>query len=135
MKVDFKRDVKPILEKGGPLNERAINILKLWIDQGAVWPADVKLSGAGGVIDDPELVAVTEIHKKILAASKENTEAEMKEYTDTVSGTTTFEMLPIPGGEFVMGSPDSEAKRESDEGPQHKVKLEPFWMGKHEVTW
>ncbi|MEP6664544.1 MAG: SUMF1/EgtB/PvdO family nonheme iron enzyme, partial [Verrucomicrobiota bacterium] len=22
-----------------------------------------------------------------------------------------------------------------DEGPQHKVKLDPFWMGEHEVTW
>jgi len=34
-----------------------------------------------------------------------------------------------------MGSPESEAGRNEDEGPQHKVKIEPFWMGKHEVTW
>lgn len=136
MKVDFARDVKPILEKGAPLDERSIGILKLWVDQGAAWPADVKLGGAGNAIQDPELAIVTEIHKKILAASKENAEAEMKKYTDTIVGPqVSFDMLPIPGGEFVMGSPDSETARKPDEGPQHKVKLDPFWMGKCEVTW
>ena len=44
-------------------------------------------------------------------------------------------MTPIKGGEFVMGSPDERSGRKPDEGPQHKVKIEPFWMGMHEVTW
>ncbi len=136
MKIDFARDVKPILEKGAPLDERAIGILKLWVDQGAVWPKDVKLGGAGGVIQDPELAGVTAIHKMILAASKENAEAEMKKYDDTISGTTiSFDMVPIPSGEFLMGSPATETNRQANEGPQHKVKLDPFWMGKCEVTW
>lgn len=47
----------------------------------------------------------------------------------------TFEMLPIPGGTFQMGSPEDEADRQEDEGPQHPVTVEPFWMGKCEVTW
>ena len=34
-----------------------------------------------------------------------------------------------------MGSPADEAKRNEDEGPQHPVKIAPFWMGKYEVTW
>lgn len=34
-----------------------------------------------------------------------------------------------------MGTPDSEKDRKQDEGPQHKVKIDPFWMGKYEVTW
>lgn len=64
------------------------------------------------------------------------TEAEMKPYTQRLRHTDIkFEMVPIPGGVFVMGSPDDEDGREEDEGPQHKVKIEPFWMGKHEVTW
>ncbi|MBW3541641.1 MAG: formylglycine-generating enzyme family protein [Planctomycetes bacterium] len=62
--------------------------------------------------------------------------AEMKPYTDEISGTeVTFDMVPIPGGEFLMGSPPDEKGRKEDEGPQHRVKIEPFWMGKHEVTW
>jgi formylglycine-generating enzyme required for sulfatase activity len=64
------------------------------------------------------------------------TEAEMKPYTESISGTdVTFDMLPIPGGTYVMGSPEGEKARKPDEGPQHKVTIEPFWMGKHEVTW
>ncbi|MCA9082232.1 MAG: SUMF1/EgtB/PvdO family nonheme iron enzyme, partial [Planctomycetaceae bacterium] len=64
------------------------------------------------------------------------TEAEMKPYKQALRDTdVTFEMLPIKGGEFVMGSPDGEAERVDDEGPQHKVKVDPFWMGKCEVTW
>jgi formylglycine-generating enzyme required for sulfatase activity len=62
--------------------------------------------------------------------------ADMKPYTQNIANTeVTFDMVPIPGGEFVMGSPASEQGRAEDEGPQHKVKIEPFWMGKHEVTW
>ncbi len=61
---------------------------------------------------------------------------KMAAYTQKISGTeVTFDMVPIPGGEFLMGSPDSEADRKDDESPQHKVKVSPFWMGKTEVTW
>ena len=60
----------------------------------------------------------------------------MKPYVETISGTTlTFEMLPIPGGTFTMGSPMTEEKRGEDEGPRHAVQTLPFWMGKCEVTW
>jgi formylglycine-generating enzyme required for sulfatase activity len=62
--------------------------------------------------------------------------ASMKRYTESIPGTEVkFEMVPIPGGSFVMGSPAGEAKRSADEGPQHPVKIAPFWMGMHEVTW
>lgn len=64
------------------------------------------------------------------------TEAEMKPYTQRLRHTeVSFDMVPIPGGEFLMGSPDSEPGRAEDEGPQHPVRVEPFWMGKCEVTW
>jgi formylglycine-generating enzyme required for sulfatase activity len=68
--------------------------------------------------------------------SQAATAAEMKPYTQRLRHTDVkFEMVPIPGGEFVMGSPEDEADRADDEGPQHKVRVEPFWMGKCEVTW
>ena len=31
-----------------------------------------------------------------------------------------MKLVEIPAGEFLMGSPDSEAGREKDEGPQHR---------------
>jgi formylglycine-generating enzyme required for sulfatase activity len=71
-----------------------------------------------------------------LPAAVATTEAEMKPYTDKIGGTdVTFDMVPIKGGKFKMGSPASEANRQDDEGPQIDIEIEPFWMGKHEVTW
>jgi formylglycine-generating enzyme required for sulfatase activity len=46
-----------------------------------------------------------------------------------------FDMVPVPGGTFMMGSPDNEPGRDADEGPRHAVKVESFWIGKFEVTW
>ncbi len=60
----------------------------------------------------------------------------MKSYAETIPGTNVkFEMVPIPGGTFRMGSPAGEPSRSDDEGPQHAVTIRPFWMGKTEVTW
>ncbi len=63
-------------------------------------------------------------------------DVEMKPYSQKVRGTDiSFDMVPIPGGEFMLGSAESEADRGDDEGPQVKVKIAPFWMGTTEVTW
>lgn len=60
--------------------------------------------------------------------------ADFKPYVEKV-GEVTFDMVPIAGGTFTMGSPDSEKGREKDEGPQVKVQVGPFWMAKVETTW
>jgi formylglycine-generating enzyme required for sulfatase activity len=60
----------------------------------------------------------------------------MVAYDETIPGTSvTFRMIPVPGGTFRMGSPDGEADRTSDEGPPVEVRVEPFWMGRCEVSW
>ena len=60
----------------------------------------------------------------------------MVPYTEKIPGTEiTFEMIPIPGGEFLLGSPEDETDRNADEGPQVRVKVAPFWMAKCEITW
>lgn len=46
-----------------------------------------------------------------------------------------FEMVWVPGGEFMMGSPGAEKGREAIEGPAHKVKVKGFWMAKFECSW
>jgi formylglycine-generating enzyme required for sulfatase activity len=46
-----------------------------------------------------------------------------------------FEMIRIPPGKFMMGSPSGEIDRYDDEGPQHAVTISKgFWLGKYEVT-
>lgn len=62
--------------------------------------------------------------------------ADMKPYAEPLEHTTyKIEMVPIAGGTFLMGSPESEAGRREDEGPQHEVEISPFWMSKYEITW
>jgi len=57
-------------------------------------------------------------------------------FTEEIPGTgILFEMVAIPGGVFEMGSPESEALRQPDEGPVRRVHLDSFWMGKAEVSW
>lgn len=61
---------------------------------------------------------------------------DAKPFEQVVPGTDIkFQMLPIPGGKFKMGSPESEKGRREDEGPQFEVEVEPFFMEAHEVTW
>ena len=45
------------------------------------------------------------------------------------------QMVSIPAGSFMMGSPASEADRYDDEGPQRRVTVPAFAAGKYEVTW
>ncbi len=54
-----------------------------------------------------------------------------QERHDPFSG---IDFVWVPEGCFQMGSPDSEAKRDSDEGQVHEVCVDGFWMGKYEVT-
>lgn len=57
-------------------------------------------------------------------------------FIETVPGTAaSISMIAVPGGEFLMGSPEGEAFRKSDEGPQKKVKVSDFFMGEIEITW
>ena len=61
---------------------------------------------------------------------------KLESYTQSIPGSDVkYDLVAIQGGEFLMGSPASEKGRKEDEGPQHKTKIEPFWMGKYEVTW
>ena len=50
-------------------------------------------------------------------------------------GGAELELVWIPPGKFVMGTPESEAGRVDDEGVQHRVTLsQGFWLGRYEVT-
>src|SRR6516164_3800498 len=50
------------------------------------------------------------------------TDAGMQAYTETIPGTkVSFTMVPIPAGEFDMGSPAGDPGHRSDEAPVHRV--------------
>jgi formylglycine-generating enzyme len=69
----------------------------------------------------------------ILMSFQLNRTAVFDPYTQKIPGTpVAFDMAPIPGGSFLMGSNNPEFP---DQNPAHEVQIAPFWMGTHEVTW
>lgn len=129
-------DIMP--PKGDPLTQEQTDTLKAWIEQGAPWPDGVTLEPK----KKPELDIASAVKESGYLISEvydivvEEMAAGMESYKVKIPDSRVdFEMVPIPGGEFVMGSPESESSRKDDEGPQIRVKVEPFWMGKYEVTW
>ncbi len=51
-------------------------------------------------------------------------------------GAACPQMVTIPAGSFLMGSPESEEGRDDDEGPMHEVTIaEAFAVGAYEVTF
>lgn len=45
-----------------------------------------------------------------------------------------FDVVEVPGGAFVMGSPEDEWGRDGDEGPQRRIVVRPFALGRYPVT-
>ncbi len=100
-----------------------------------VW-AEEQAGAAGGVNPRDDLVIKWLPEPYPVPDAEAKTEEEMKPYTEVISGTDLkFDMVPIRGGKFLMGSPEDEEGRKDDEGPQHEVMVEPFWMAKYETLW
>jgi formylglycine-generating enzyme required for sulfatase activity len=79
----------------------------------------------------PELTGLTKTRV-------EKTVQELVKLTEpkkSITNSIGMKLAWIPQGEFLMGSPDSEANRQPHEGPQHEVEItRPFYMGVYEVT-
>jgi formylglycine-generating enzyme required for sulfatase activity len=55
-------------------------------------------------------------------------------FIEDLGNGVTLEMAVIPGGIFMMGSPENEEGRHDKESPQHQVTVPSFFMGKYPVT-
>ena len=55
-------------------------------------------------------------------------------FTENLGNGVTLEMVKIPGGSFIMGAPKDEERSRYKKRPQHKVNIQPFFMGKYQVT-
>ncbi|HEY9802728.1 MAG TPA: formylglycine-generating enzyme family protein [Leptolyngbyaceae cyanobacterium] len=53
-------------------------------------------------------------------------------FEEELGRNVTIEMVFIPGGKFIMGSPNEEGHKA--EIPQHEVTIKPFFMSKYPVT-
>ena len=61
--------------------------------------------------------------------SVEESGRDIAPFTNTIG----MEMLPIPGGSFMMGGAESQSGR-PEELPAHRVSIKPFFMSRFEVT-
>ncbi|MCH9699357.1 MAG: SUMF1/EgtB/PvdO family nonheme iron enzyme [Gammaproteobacteria bacterium] len=89
--------------------------------------------------DDREVSAVTPIVSSDSSVNETKTKRARKPgtvYRDTLKdGSKGPEMVVIPAGSFMMGSPETEKDRDSDEGLQHRIEIsKPFALSRYEVT-
>ncbi|MEL7038575.1 MAG: formylglycine-generating enzyme family protein [Cyanobacteria bacterium J06592_8] len=55
-------------------------------------------------------------------------------FTEELGNGIGLDMVLIPGGTFLMGSPEDELESRDNERPQHEVTLQPFFMGRYTIT-
>ena len=57
-----------------------------------------------------------------------------QQYCEDLGNGVMLEMVAIPGGSFLMGAEKTKKDSRNRERPQHRVTLEPFYLGKYPVT-
>jgi len=92
-------------------------------------------------VSSAAVVLLAALGSLTLAAAEESkegggkTKGPPKELAVDLGGGVKLEMILIPAGEFLMGSPDSDVVAFPHEKPQHKVRIpRPFYLGKCLVT-
>ena len=94
-----------------------------------VWEEIKRQRESKGEVFTFEVVTVNNTGKVISS----NQGSARQKFEDLGSG-IKLEMVYIPGGSFLMGSPGNEGSICSNEGPQHEVTLQPFYMSKYPIT-
>ncbi|MGB3516027.1 MAG: formylglycine-generating enzyme family protein [Elainellaceae cyanobacterium] len=57
-----------------------------------------------------------------------------RRFFEDLGNNVRLEMVLIPSGTFLMGSPENEPGRHDEEGPQHLVTVPTFFMGRYPIT-
>jgi formylglycine-generating enzyme required for sulfatase activity len=85
--------------------------------------------------EEPAVEKVTSVsNEKDITKEPTKKESSGKEEVTDLGKDVKLEMILIPAGKFVMGSPESEKGHRINE-TQHEVTItKPFYMGKYEVT-
>ena len=122
----------------------AIPLLKPAADQSdraAVYPAgDSSVEDAAG---GGELLALSVETAQVVEARADAGEVawqidrrplQVQGYRERLADGVELTMVQIPAGSFLMGSPSEEPGRSDDEGPQHRVQLQGFFMGQTPIT-
>ena len=121
-------------EENDPLEPADLFMLRRWIEEGADWPEDITLKPKKKTLSVLGMLP-KELYEKMgfkPGVVKDGFGAYNQAIT---TSDISFEMVPIKGGAFTMGSSADDPGRTKQEHLAHKVKVSDFWMGKHELTW
>jgi formylglycine-generating enzyme required for sulfatase activity len=114
----IKPDLPPLIPNKPPREEKNKSPYQLKIFQ--FQTAQISLTSALlGFVKKPEIKRITK---------------NADYFAQDLGNGVVLEMVAIPGGTFIMGSPENEEDRSSDESPQHQVTVPSFFMGKYPVT-
>jgi formylglycine-generating enzyme required for sulfatase activity len=95
-------------------------------------PQPSKEAGGSGHLTPNPFQAPQQSKSKEASAG---TASPPKDLTLDLGGGVKLELVLIPAGEFLMGSPNSDKDAEDNEKPQHRVRItKPFYLGKYPVT-
>jgi formylglycine-generating enzyme required for sulfatase activity len=122
---EFARAAAPILRILGGRYRRLAEVLE---QQGATFELEPVPGPAQGRSVDVQAGAVLEGHGSLSASGTTDPPG-------TITNSIGMKLVPIPAGEFLMGSPDSDPDAYDDEKPQHRVRItRPFFLGACPVT-
>ncbi|AOW98270.1 hypothetical protein BJP34_01395 [Moorena producens PAL-8-15-08-1] len=75
---------------------------------------------------------VVTVNRRGETINRENKQASY--FTEDLGNGVDLAMVSIPEGSFSMGSPETEKDSFDKERPQHLVSIQPFFLGKYQVT-
>ncbi|MEP0784099.1 serine/threonine-protein kinase [Coleofasciculus sp. FACHB-129] len=93
-----------------------------------------KLSVAPTILNLPQPLPLKTFHFDVVTVNGQGIETnrrrmQAKYFSEDLGGGVTLEMVEIPSGTFLMGSPDTEKGRSSRESPQHQVTCSTVFYG------
>jgi formylglycine-generating enzyme required for sulfatase activity len=96
------------------------------------FPEPSSISGSSP--DDVSTVDIQTVKVNNTGNITERNQGQVSAFREDLGNTIGLDMVEIPAGEFVMGSPTEEEGRDDDEGPQRTVTLPKFFMGRFQIT-
>ena len=113
--------VEPVVE---PVKLAIKGLFRLWGNQQSVSPSPVVVPASPKQVEP-----VVKPVKSVITEP-----AKPQVIVEDLGDGVTLELLPIPAGRFLMGSPESEEGSDPSERPQHWVDVPAFYMGRFPVT-
>jgi len=122
-------------EKNGDWNDKLFDPMQMqwvWRQQNVSVSNDL-----GKVLDKMLLFPIGERYQsaaEVLKALTPSPGSPPQSFTEDLGNGVKLDMVYIPGGSFLMGSPTTEKDSRDPERPQHRVTIKSFLMGKDPVT-